>query len=238
LELNVAFRGILFDKDGTLIEADGAWVPFYRRQLMRMMSIESAIAEKFMSLAGYDVGTGRVTAGSIMAGGTTRQLVDIWWPDHSAEERTNLLHEIDKAAQQDVKMEITPITDLAQLLTSFRERGWKVGIATNDSMISTKRQVADLGIGDLLDAIITNDTVETPKPSGDMIRRFQTLTGIHPSEIVMVGDNFHDIEEARRGGAGLAVAVLSGNGRLDDLAHLADLTLRSIAELPAYFGHD
>ncbi len=234
----MAFRGILFDKDGTLIEADGAWVPFYRRQLMRMMNVETAIAEKLMALVGYDQSTGRVAGGSVMAGGTTRQLVDIWWPDHSDEERMHLLHEIDKAAQQDVKMEITPITDLVHLLNSFRARGWKIGIATNDSMISTKRQVDELGIGDLLDAIITNDTVDTPKPSGDMIRRFQSLTGIHPSEIVMVGDNFHDIEEARRGGAGLAVAVLSGNGRLDDLAHLADATLRSIAELPNYFGHN
>jgi phosphoglycolate phosphatase len=232
----MAYRGILFDKDGTLIEADGAWVPFYRRVLMRMKNIEADLAESMMRLAGYDIATGRATSGSIMAGGTTQQLVDIWWPDHSAERRLELTREIDVAAQQDVKMVIEPITDLRNLLMTFRDRGWKVGIATNDSLISTERQVAELGIEDLLDAIIASDTVDTPKPSGDMIRKFNSLTGIAASEIVMVGDNFHDIEEARRGGAGLAVAVLSGNGWHGDLAHLADVTLKSVAELPAYLG--
>jgi phosphoglycolate phosphatase len=237
LELTLAFRGILFDKDGTLIEADDTWVPFYRRQLMRMKNLEFDAADRLMTLAGYDIASGRTLAGSIMAGGTTRQLVDLWWQDHSDDARSNLILEIDKAAQQDVKMEIKPITDLRALFMWFRSRDWKVGIATNDSFISTERQVAELGIADLLDAIITNDTVAMPKPSGDMIRKFNALTGIHASEIVMVGDNFHDIEEARRGGAGHAVAVLSGNGRHADLAHIADVTFHSIAELPAYFGN-
>jgi phosphoglycolate phosphatase len=50
----------------------------------------------------------------------------------------------------------------------------------------------------------------------------------------MVGDNSHDVEEARNGGAGLAIAVLSGNAAHDDIAHLADYTLGSVAELPAF----
>jgi phosphoglycolate phosphatase len=66
-----------------------------------------------------------------------------------------------------------------------------------------------------------------------MIRRFAGTVGVKPSEIAMVGDNAHDMEEARNGGAGLAIAVLTGNAGHDDIAHLADHTLRSIAELPA-----
>ena len=48
-----------------------------------------------------------------------------------------------------------------------------------------------------------------------------------------MGDNAHDMEEARNGGAGLAVAVLSGNAAHGDIAHLADHTIASVAELPA-----
>ena len=59
------------------------------------------------------------------------------------------------------------------------------------------------------------------------------MTGLAPSAIAMVGDNHHDLEEARNGGAGLAVAVLSGNAAYADIAHLADHTLNTIAELPA-----
>jgi phosphoglycolate phosphatase len=66
-----------------------------------------------------------------------------------------------------------------------------------------------------------------------MIRKFARSTGMQASAIAMVGDNSHDMEEARNGGAGLAIAVLSGNAGHGDIAHLADYTLASIAELPA-----
>ena len=49
----------------------------------------------------------------------------------------------------------------------------------------------------------------------------------------MVGDNPHDMEEARNGGAGLAIGVLSGNAGHGDLDHLADHVIPSIAHLEA-----
>ena len=72
-----------------------------------------------------------------------------------------------------------------------------------------------------------------PKPAGDMIHAFAKATELPPEEIAMIGDNPHDIETARAGGAGLAIGVLSGNASPDDIAHLADHTIESIAELPA-----
>jgi phosphoglycolate phosphatase len=58
------------------------------------------------------------------------------------------------------------------------------------------------------------------------------VTKLHPSEIAMVGDNSHDMEEARAGGA-MAIAVLTGNAAHADIAHLADHTLLSVADIPA-----
>ena len=52
----------------------------------------------------------------------------------------------------------------------------------------------------------------------------------------MVGDNRHDLEMARAGGAGLAVGVLSGTGTRETLAPMADVILDSIADLPGYLG--
>ena len=85
----------------------------------------------------------------------------------------------------------------------------------------------------VVDDIIAADTVPVPKPSGNMITRFAEITGLPASAIAMVGDNHHDMEEARAGGAGLAIAVLSGNAAREDIAHLADYTIDSVADLPA-----
>jgi phosphoglycolate phosphatase len=66
-----------------------------------------------------------------------------------------------------------------------------------------------------------------------MVRRFAAVTGLPAEAIAMVGDNNHDMEEARNGGAGLAIAVLSGNASAGDIGHLADFTIANVAELPA-----
>ena len=64
-----------------------------------------------------------------------------------------------------------------------------------------------------------------------MVKRFAELTGLKPHEVAMVGDNSHDIDEARAGGAGLAIGVLTGNSTAEELLPNADHVVHSVAEL-------
>ena len=91
----------------------------------------------------------------------------------------------------------------------------------------------ELGVHDYFAHIIGADSVEIPKPSGQMIALFAERTGLRPDEIAMVGDNSHDMEEAQNGGAGLAIGVLTGNAAQEDIAHLADHVLESVADIPS-----
>ena len=79
--------------------------------------------------------------------------------------------------------------------------------------------------------VLGADSVAIAKPSGQMVKRFAELTGLAPAEVAMVGDNSHDIDEARAGGAGLAVGVLTGNSSAAELAPHADHVIESVAEL-------
>ena len=65
------------------------------------------------------------------------------------------------------------------------------------------------GVDGLFHTIMGADSVEVPKPSGQMVQRFAERTGLAASAIAMVGDNIHDLEEARNGGAGLAMRWLT-----------------------------
>jgi phosphoglycolate phosphatase len=76
-------KGILFDKDGTLIEHDHFWVHLYRAMLMRLKNIAQNEADLLLQIAGYDCVNDRVIGGSAFAGGTTTQLVALWWPEAS-----------------------------------------------------------------------------------------------------------------------------------------------------------
>lgn len=229
----MTIRAVLFDKDGTLIDVNATWIPIYREMLMDIFATDLEGAEALMAKAGYDKAADRFRAGSILAGGTTRQLVEVLWPgidDTGAADKVRLL---DHGYTHLVRERLTPLMPLEPILAELRAMGMRLGVATNDSHVSAKAQMAEVGVITHFDGIIAADTVPVPKPSGNMIRSFAEITGIPASAIAMVGDNHHDMEEARNGGAGLAVAVLSGNAAHEDIAHLADHTLASIADLPA-----
>lgn len=229
----MSIRAVLFDKDGTLIDVNATWIPIYREVLMELFATDLSGAEALMEKAGYDKATGRFRAGSILAGGTTRQLVETWWPgldEKAAAEKARLL---DHGYTHLVRDKLTPLMPLEPILSELRAMGLKLGVATNDSHVSATAHMAHVGVIEHFEDIIAADTVPVAKPSGNMIRKFAEITGLPASAIAMVGDNHHDMEEARNGGAGLAIAVLSGNAAHEDIAHLADHTLESIAQLPA-----
>lgn len=226
-------QGILFDKDGTLIDVNATWIPIYREVLMDMCGTDLEGAEAMMAKAGYDKATETLKAGSVLAGGTTRQIVETWWPDLDEKAAAEKAHRLDHGYVHLVKDRLSPLMPLEPILSELRGMGLKLGVGTNDSHVSACTHMTHAGVFEHFEDIIAADTVPVPKPSGDMIRRFSEITGLPPAAIAMVGDNHHDMEEARNGGAGLAIAVLSGNAAHDDIAHLADHTIASVSDLAA-----
>ena len=91
----MAIKAVLFDKDGTLIDVNGTWVPFYKAMLKQEQGLSSAEVETKMIAAGLDPVTNTFRAGSTLAGGTTRQLVALWWPDTSADEHEKITYRLD-----------------------------------------------------------------------------------------------------------------------------------------------
>jgi phosphoglycolate phosphatase len=228
----MAIKAILFDKDGTLIDVTGTWVPAYHQILAELFGTDAQRVEELLVSAGYDPAKGTFRAGSILAGGTTRQLIDIWWPGLDADAVLEKLHLLDVEYRDVALKHLKPLMPLEPILTSLHAR-YRLGVATNDSQASAASHLHELGVAHLFDMIVGSDTVLVPKPAGEMVRAFSAAAGMRPSEVAMVGDNPHDMEEARNGGAGLAIGVLSGNSAEHDLDRLADYVIPSIAHLEA-----
>jgi phosphoglycolate phosphatase len=229
----MAIRGILFDKDGTLIDVTGTWVPAYREMLSELFGAEANRVEELLIAAGYDPAKGGFRAGSTLAGGTTRELIDIWWPGLDADATREKIHLLDVEYRDLAVKHLKPLMPLEPILASLRDAHYRLGVATNDTQGSATSHLHELGVAAMFDMIVGADSVTVPKPAGEMVRIFSAAMGLTPSEIAMVGDNPHDMEEARNGGAGLAIGVLSGNSGHHDLDHLADHVIPSIAHLEA-----
>jgi phosphoglycolate phosphatase len=228
----MAIKAILFDKDGTLIDVNRTWVPVYRDLLMAEFAVDAYSANEKLALAGYDAVTDQFRAGSILAGGTTLQIVRVWWPELDAHAQTEKASAIDVDYAPLAQRYLSPLFDLAPVLDALEHHKFLLGVGTNDSVASAQGQMQALGIASRFAAIIGYDSVKVPKPSGQMIALFAGKLGLQPHEIAMVGDNTHDLEEARHGGAGLAIGVLTGNGSRNDLGSLADHVIESVQDLP------
>jgi phosphoglycolate phosphatase len=85
----------------------------------------------------------------------------------------------------------------------------------------------------MFDLVMGYDSVANPKPAGDPLLAFACHTGLEPHRVMMVGDNAHDMQCGRAGGAGVCVGVLSGNSTREQLVPLADHVIDDISHLQA-----
>ena len=229
-------RGILLDKDGTLVDFHATWFAAADAMALRAAKGERGRADDLLAAAGYDFATRRFGPDSVMAAGTNEEVVALWYAGRSEAERRALLEEFEALIALPGLAEPVALPGCRAALSALHQAGYRLGVSTNDSTGGAERTLLSLGVAQMFDAAYGYDAVANPKPAPDTIRAFCDLTGLKATQLAMVGDNRHDLLMAKAGGVGLAVAVLSGTGTLESLSPLADIVLDSIADLPAYLA--
>ena len=73
------FRGILFDKDGTLLDFEATWAPLFRDLALELAEGDQAAADNLLRAGGMDPLTGRIQAGSVLGAGHTHDVVRLWF---------------------------------------------------------------------------------------------------------------------------------------------------------------
>jgi phosphoglycolate phosphatase len=230
----MTIRGLLFDKDGTLIDVIGTWLPVYREMLAEAFPGRQARWDELLLQSGYDPEANNFKANSLMAVGTTDQFVDQWWPGLPEEQRQAMIERVDRDFKTKSVKYLRPLIPLEPLFHQLKARKIRIGIATNDNEASARNHLAMLKLDHLVDFVAGYDSVEKAKPAGDMVHAFCAACDLQPIEVAVIGDNPHDLEMAHRAGAGLAIGVLSGNSTSEDFGALPHAVLGSISELPAY----
>lgn len=223
--------GILFDKDGTLLDFAMTWeraVPAILAQLTdgadgRMTALADAV--------GFDLAGGRFRSGAAFIAGTTSDYGPAIASALGVPFDRDLADRINAACDSEGIMTLTPIGDIAGLFASLRDRGLVLGIATNDTEASARRQMTALGLDPHLSFIAGYDSGHGAKPAPGMVTAFATHLDVAPARIAMVGDSLHDLRAGRAAGA-MTIGVLTGFADVDELGDYADHILPSVAELP------
>lgn len=224
-------RGILFDKDGTLVDFQATWFAIGDLLALKAAGGDRARADDLLARAGYDFANRRFKADSVFAAGTNADIVALWYPDLEPGLRAAMTIDFDRFTAEEGARQSVPLPGAIKAISRLHAGGLRLGVATNDSTGGAEKALAALGIAQMFEAAYGYDAVANPKPAPDTVHAFCDLTGLRPAQLAMVGDNRHDLEMARSAGAGLAVGVLSGTGTRETLA-IADVLLDSIADLP------
>ena len=233
-----AIRGILFDKDGTLVEMDPMWLPAWADAADRIADAAGrpGIADEMLRRVGYDRATGRIEADATLLAGSGRDIIDAWGTVLGQDAPPGLDDVLWQVFAEASTRDPRPTADLGALFGRLRKEGYILGIATNDSTRKVDAMVRHLGIADDLAFFCGADAGHGGKPGPGMALAFCERTGIDPRNAAMVGDSIMDALMARAAGYGLVVGVRTGSAMTRQTERSFDVVIDSVEDLPGLMG--
>jgi phosphoglycolate phosphatase len=232
IELVHRARGIVFDKDGTLVDLDARWVPFFRSfiDVIARECDDPALVFDLESALG--VAAERLVADGPAAVEAEHQIKararDVAVArGHSCSEAALA---VSTAASQSSFGALAPLGDISGTMHALASTGRHIGVATSDSRRNTIADLTMLGVFDRVEVVLCGDDGGPVKPDPGVLLEIARRWGLGPDQLLFVGDSRQDLLTARAGGIAF-VAVHDprrGASLLD-----ADASIATVEELVA-----
>jgi len=233
--MHVALAGVLFDKDGTLIDFQRTWGPATYAVMHAMSAGDLETMRRQADALHLSLDDRRFRQTSPFIAGSTSTYGEIWARALGRDDIAAVTALVDDLTKHESLKSMTPIGDPKIVLGALQTSGLRLGVGTNDSEASARRQVAALGLEALIEFVAGYDSGHGSKPKPGMVLAFARHLEVAPHRVAMVGDTMHDLDAARAAGA-MAVAVLSGPASPDEISRHADYVVEDISHLPELFA--
>ena len=109
--------------------------------------------------------------------------------------------------------------------------GLKLGVATSDSYQGIHNTLEAFDVISEFEFLCGYDSGHGLKPDPGMVLAFCAAMSLEPAEVIVVGDNRHDIEMGKNARAGYCIGVLTGTSTREELEDLADVVFDDITDL-------
>ena len=228
-------KGIIFDKDGTLIDFDSFWQEIAIAAVQSILN-ELNIDEKLFKGAMNAIGVidGETDVDGVLCKGTYgdigRELQAYFAKNNyvfSVEEVINVTIEaFHKNA--DKGLVVATCADICSTLIQLKQAGVKIAVVTSDDPFVTGKCLEALKIDKLFDIIYTDDGTHPNKPDPYCIMDFCERFGLKQEEVAMVGDSLTDVLFAKNAGV-MSIGVAKTKGNVEFLTGKADIVVPDIS---------
>ncbi|MGM0432426.1 MAG: HAD family hydrolase [Spirochaetota bacterium] len=236
------YRGIIFDKDGTLFDYYEVWGPVFRLHVNRILTEferehDDRLRKRLLYLLG--IGNDGINSNGLIFqhNGALMLLRLFVFSKKNRLPYRRLIHLLTEGyfdSKEQLNTSLLEMGNEATLLPLFKalkEAGYYIGVVTSDNAESTDVSLQHFGIKQYVDMISTYDDHLKSKPHPESFDAFCEAFSLKPSEVVVVGDAPVDMKYARKGGAGYIIGVMSGSGDRRRLTRIADVLYPTVLSL-------
>lgn len=196
--INKPLKGIIFDKDGTLLEVEQFWCAVYQDAINTFLETDAEKKRKIHEKIGI-VENGLLRDSLAVMG----SVKEIWMALKSMMDTPiNALDVFERLVKEAVHRYISLVSFLSPsvptLLETLKKQGVYLALITTDSRANTEFMLETFKICHHFDYIGCGDDPLSPKPAIDhglaFVDKYQLLT----HEMLMVGDSVYDAMFAER----------------------------------------
>ncbi|WP_379133274.1 HAD family hydrolase [Paenibacillus sp. sgz500958] len=238
-------KGILFDKDGTLLDFIALWGTWAENVLSGINVALTDIGSRHLMDGTKLLGTVHNAAGQVTgydpAGPLSMATMEetyglLAWQLYYAgmpwNEALTTVREISRQAMAEVRERrgALALPGLLDFLQQCAGASVKLGVVTSDESTTTVEHLDWLGLSGVLGSVITRDKVSRGKPSPDMAELACRELGLTPGETVLIGDSNADMQMGKNAGLCLTVGITSSSGSSSHLLD-ADVVITDYTEL-------
>lgn len=183
-----AYRGVLFDLDGTLVDTLELILASYRHTMAEHLD-RVPPDEAWLETMGTPL---------------REQLRDF---ARSPEEVDSMLQTYLEHNQRHHERLVRIFPGVRETVTGLRSAGYRLAVVTSKLRNQVIRELRSCQLTGLFHTLVCADDVDRPKPHPQPVYRAMEELGLAPKELLLVGDSVYDLRAGRAAGVHTAAAL-------------------------------
>lgn len=234
-------RGVLFDKDGTLIDSHVYWGRIINRRAKAIISLYALDPTELTGLAfamGYDSQAGGLRPEGPIALVSREEVIAVverYLVERgittSAKELSALFSREHEAFLPEVPEYLRLLPGVPSILYDLKQNGARIAVVTTDTISNTQTMLEHFQLSEYVDVVVGKESTSEPKITGAPAIEAVRQLKLAVEDVVSVGDAPMDLIMAEKSGLKAGIGVASGQLGLDVLGEYSPYLAHSLTEL-------